>query len=646
MMEDYPDGTRWEDEIPEGNASGHTPEGTPADGATTEGNHEETADSNGRSVNAFWASVTAVLGITFLMMLTGRLDSLARDFMRMFEPPPAPTISLEASSKAPVSARSGAFTFEELDIHPDVVFRPYTAGQLVEGNVSSSTSEMIRSFRSLLDLYHERQGVDDNFTIRVVDNRSNKLLELYELESQRLAFENLESTDSWSWGRIDGFRRTATTNLVKKYVARGIPRQNVTVKWGRKNQVFEARERELEFIQYETRLARYLGLSLLATEIGTVETFNSDRMVSPVGARSRYQMMPYVLRQNNVHHYRISTAAGNAVDVYEEWHPLMTLEPAFTTLAGYKNAVGHEIPGISAYHTGPGNIFMVYRMYLTEETGLFSPTSTVMDAYMWAVTTGYDKVSRNSSFKSYSRGYVASIYGSLRATQALPIDDTHTRTAERVRIQAGKQVFLSELLRALEGSGKSLDWGVNTNDLNFYQRFQAMNEHFVLPAASGPAVDPRADVRLASEAQGVPVYFFLPIGASDALREAGLDVIDETSLFRFTKETYSRPRSAEMTVWDRQYEELVRDVANFGFTNENRRRLTALVSRFRQLAEANPSHFRHMQLEIIQTHYRIWNSGVFDKLASAVSAAQGRTRSEPLPPSVLPSSRRLSTSGQ
>jgi hypothetical protein len=261
-----------------------------------------------------------------------------------------------------------------------------------------------------------------------------------------------------------------------------------------------------------------------------------------------------------------------------------------------------------------------------------------MDAYMWAVTTGYDKVSSGSSFKTYSRGYVASIYGSLRATQALPIDSTKTLEAIRVQIRPGTQIFLSELLRVLETTGTSFDWGPDTEDLGIYDRFRKMNQHFVLPAGDGTGVDPRADVRLVAEAQGAPVHIFLPLGASEALSSAGLNVIDEGSIFRYTHDTYARPPASEMTVWDRQYEELVRDVANFGFSSENRQRLNTLVDRFRELAGARPSHYRQLQLEIIQTHQRIWQSGVFDKLASAVSAARGRTRSEPLPPSVLPRS--------
>lgn len=598
---------------------------------------EGTAPPNTPAINVFWASMASVLVIVVLMMLSGGLDSLARDFMRFIEPARG-TGAAEGTVEAPISGQSGVFTFEELDLHPDVVFRPYTAGQLIGTDISSATATMIREFRELLDLYEERQGTDDNFTIRVVDNRSDELLEIYEFEDERLAYENRENKENYNWGRIDALRRNATRSLVNKYVARGIPREAVTVKWGRRNQVLEARERELGYIEYEVRLARYLGLSLLATEIGTVETFNDDRLVSPVGARSRYQMMPYVLRQSNVHHYRIPTAAGNGIDVYEEWHPLLTMEPALTTAAGYRNAVGHEIPGISAYHTGPGNIYMVYRMFLTSAPELFNQESTVMDAYMWAVTTGYDEVSRNSSFKSYSRGYVASAYGSLRATQNLPIDSTKTIEAARVQVQSGQSIFLSELLRSLEAAEQELDWGPNTDGLSLYNKFRKLNQHFVLPDASNETrgVAPNADVKFVAESQGVPVRFFLPLGASAVLEEAGVDVLDDSETFRFTHDTYGRPEPSELTIWDRQYQQLVQDIAHFGFTDAYRDRLIFLVDRFEELAEARPSHFRRTQLEVIKTHERIWRSSVFDKLADVLRAARGSERFDPRPLSPLP----------
>jgi len=584
-----------------------------------------------------WASLVAIFALLILITISGGLESLARDLFRIFGPTERVTESDLPVLERPSSSGAGLFTFEGSDLHPDVLFLPYTAGPILSEE-SAASQNVIHQFRNLLDLYAERQGTDDNFTIRVVDNRTNELLEIYEFEDERSAYENRSEGESWDWGRIDRLRRDATRNLVQKYVARGIPRGAVTVKWGRRNQVLEAREREAEFIEYEVQLARFLGLSLLTTEIGTVETFNDDRLVSPVGARSRYQMMPYVLRQNGIHHYKLPTAAGNAIDVYEEWHPLLTMEPAFVTAAGYVNAVGHEIPGLSAYHTGPGNIYSVYRMFLTAEPNRFTPETTVMDAYMWAVTEGYDHVSRNSSFKSYSRGYVASAYGALRATESIPVDPSKSLRTVRVQLRPGERLFLSDLLRTLAASGQEFDWGPDTEGMTLYNKFRKLNKHFALPAGGSEdaSVKPNADLRLTADVKGIAVRFFLPPGAPEALKAAGMNVLDDDRSFRYDENTYGRPDPAEITLWDRQYQQLVNDIAYFGFTREYRDRLAYLVDKFEELAKTNPTLYRRMQLEVIKTHERIWKSNVFDKLADVLRAVRGSQRFEARPLSPLP----------
>lgn len=83
--------------------------------------------------------------------------------------------------------------------------------------------------------------------------------------------------------------------------------------------------------------------------------------------------MPYLLRQHDIHHYTLRTAAGNRIRVLEEWHPLLTMEPAFLVMRSYANAVGHEVPGLSAYHTGPANLFRIYRQFLTEGLAYLKP---------------------------------------------------------------------------------------------------------------------------------------------------------------------------------------------------------------------------------------------------------------------------------
>ena len=588
---------------------------------------------------AFWGALCAFAAITLLLTLTGRIDSLAQNLLARLGEPPAQNVPVvAASTEAP---GEDALALRDFDIHPDRLYRPYTAGPVLSDSPATSP-RLIDQFRDLLDLYTQRQGVDDNFTLRVVDNRTNELLELRVLEEEKARYEREGATD---WAYVDGLRREETRRLVREYVARGVPKEAITVKWGRADQIRESQRRDRPFTEYETRLARYLGLSLLATEVGTVETFNQDRLVSAVGARSRYQIMPYLLRQLGVHHYDLRTGTGARVRVFEEWHPLLVMEPAFVTMRAYTNIVGHEIPGISAYHTGPGNIFKVYQLFLTRGPELFSPSSTVMDAYMWAVTEGFDEVSSRSSFGQYSRGYVASAYGALRASADVRIDTAQTVRAERVRLEAGASIYLSELLRALgEPGAAGLRWwtpsadssGADVRIPSLYNRFRLLNPHIVLPE---PALDVEGapaggDVRLTATAQGVPVRFFLPLGALDYLAARGIDLFDEEATFAFDRTTYADVR-ARVTLWDRHYDALVDDIGRFGFTEANRRRLGKLKELFERLAKADPSHYRQTQLRIITIHERMWGSAPWQTLASATAAALGESRAPVRPPDRL-----------
>lgn len=578
-----------------------------------------------------------LIGVLFvlfsLLTLSHSIDSVARNVLAKLAARRAPEPVVETSTTVTSTAKvSTSFSFKDLDLHPDLLFQPYTAGPLLSSSTTTNVG-LIASFRNLLSLYEQRQAVDDNFTIRVVDNRTGELLELFVLEEERARY-NPDST--MNWDRIDALRRVETRRLVEKYAKQGIPKADITVKWGRKNQVLEARRNEEAFIEYEVRLARYLGLSLLATEIGTVETFNQDRLVSTVGARSRYQMMPYLLRQRGIHHYQLNTAAGKKISVFEEWHPLLTMEPAMLTLRGYANAVGHEIPGISAYHTGPGNIYAVYRQFLSKGPASVKPGSNVVDAYVWAVTEGFDTVSKGTSFKQYSRGYVATAYGSLRATHDLPIDTSLSMKAERVQVRQGAAIYLSRLLNALGKHRDRLVLPAKSGDATLYEIFREMNPHMVLPEGLGDAgVPTTGDVRLVAEVDGMPVRIFLPLGASSALEAEGLDVLDPSATFRFDHDTFRTPNRSERTFWDDEYDRLVQDIKNFGFTSENRLKLIQLKARFEELAEANPTHFRLTQRDIIRTHTDVWRTGVWEKLASATSAARGELRAPVLPPEAL-----------
>lgn len=540
-----------------------------------------------------------------------------------------------ASSPAPGEASPSATTpsapvLEDLSAHPSTKLAPYFAPSA--SLASASNASVLRQFHDLLRQYVLRQTQDDNFTIRVLDRRSNEVLELYELTELRTAYRRGKNLD---WETVDERRYEAMERLVDKYEERGVPLEDIIVRWGRANQVETAHERGRPYRAYERRLAEYLGLSLLATEIGTVETFNQDHLVSAAGARSRYQMLPWILRRSGVNEYTLPTEAGSWVRVREERHPLLVLEPAFLLLRGYVNAVGHEIPGLSAYHTGPGNIFKLYRRYY-EASGYLTPSTTVADAYAWAVTEGFDTVSKNSSFGGDSRGYVPAAYGALVAREARPLDQSPPLQAARLQLTPGATVTLRELLAPLDSVSQSFDWGPRADGGTIYERFRALNPHVDLPPSSDGTVPESGNVRFVSAVDGKAVRFFLPLRAPAVLRAAGLDAINPSATFRYEASTYAGPAPHQVTRWDRRYEALVDDIAHFGFTKQNRDRLLRLHDRFETLAEQRPTRYRRRQLRIISVHRRLWRSAPWEELAEATRRARERMRVEGQPPNVLP----------
>ncbi|MFB6098366.1 MAG: hypothetical protein ABEK84_04505, partial [Salinibacter sp.] len=391
----------------------------------------------GQLIRRLAAVMLSVVALVFVLIVGPRFHPGQSQIVPGIFPFDFASVSVRGTETG--SPANAAPLLEDLPVHPSAKLNPY----FPPASPVSSTSNpsVLRQFHDLLQQYVHQQTRDDNFTIRVIDRRSNEVLELFELTEMRRAYQRGKALD---WETVDQRRYEAMKRLVDKYEQRGVPLEDIIVRWGRANQVETAHERDRAYQFYERRLAEYLGLSLLATEIGTVETFNQDHLVSTAGALSRYQMLPWVLRRSGVTEYALPTVGGSWVRVREEWHPLLVMESAFLLVRGYANAVGHEIPGLSAYHAGPGNIFKLYRHYYT--AGPLSPSSTVADAYAWAVTKGFDTVSEESSFGGDSRGYVPALYGALVARDNQRIDRSPPLQAVRLQLKPGATLPLRDLL--------------------------------------------------------------------------------------------------------------------------------------------------------------------------------------------------------
>ena len=548
-------------------------------------------------------AAVGVLAAVVLVVIGLRGDELRAESSARAEGEP------QAEAVVPFSP-DDPYTFKGLDIHPDKLYGQYFAGAFASLG-DDDVDDHLADFRWRLDMYRKAYGVDDNFTIRVIDDRSGKTLEVHQL---RAAKDRFRSTGQASWDEVNRERRTATRELRAKWLDYGIPKKNITIRWGYADQTREARERDARYITYEVNLARRLGLSVLATEIGTVETFNQDQLVSSAGARSRFQMMPDILNMFDVETYALPVASGGTVQVREEHHPLLAMEPSLMLVRAYANSVGHELPGISAYHTGPGNIFKLYREYLRAHPGMRrSEGRHVSDAYMWGVTDGFERVDEVSSFGPQSRVYVLKAYGSLRATEDQLIDPTRTIHAERVRVRPGATARLSEILEALEPHGRRLEWGP-VEGASMYEKFRDLNPHIDLPRGSGEGVPASGDLRLAASAGGEPVRFFLPQGATAVLRAVGMDVIG--TMEPFNERTFLLDES-ERTQADRDYDQLVQDTGQFGFSRSAQRRMDRIHDQLQTLASQNPdSRYRQTQAKIARIHRSVWRTAGFRELVS------------------------------
>lgn len=574
---------------------------------------DDLSPQNARGRRAFRRALRIPLALLALLAVVavGSVVFSDGDLRAASQAEPAPPEAAR-SAVMPMSP-SDPYTFSGLDIHPDRLYGRYFAGAFDGALTSADVSEdHLADFRWRLDMYRKAYGVDDNFTVRVLDDRTGETLEVAQLRGSKDRFNGTGRQADWD--AVNRERRTLTGQLRQKWQDYGVPRENIVIRWGYANQTMEARDRDERYITYEVNLVRRLGLSVLATEIGTVETFNQDALISSAGARSRYQMMPDILGMFDVETYSLSTASGASVQVREERHPLLAMEPSLMLVRAYANAVGHELPGISAYHTGPGNIFKLYREYLRANPGIVrAERKHVSDAYMWGVTDGFERVDAVSSFGPHSRAYVLKAYGSLRATEDRLIDPSQSIHAERVRIRPGVSTSLSQILTALEPHGRRLNWGPVAGE-SLYARFRDLNPHIDLPAASGAGVPAAGDLRLTASADNEPVHFFLPEGAASVLARVGLDVIGDVETF--DEATYLLAPE-EVTPTDEAYVQLVRDVGDFGFTRSAVVRLDRIHDRLQVLARENPdSRYRQTQAKVARIHRSVWRTRAFRNLVA------------------------------
>lgn len=481
-------------------------------------------------------------------------------------------------------------------MHPDSLYPAWKE--------SAHHGERGKAFNNLLALYRWRQATDDNYTLRVVDGRTDSVLVVRRLTPTQLIQIPSDPSRRSEWEQIDRLRREETRSLVDDFEVRGIPRRDIIVKWGRASEVQQAQQRDRPFDPYELEWASHFSLSLLATEISTVETFNDDRLVSSAGARSRYQFMPDLIERFGLSSFVVPTQGGSGVRVRPYEHPLHIMEPAMITMRAYSNAVGHEIPGLSAYHSGPFNIFAIYRAYLSDPSITAQQSISPLDAYIWGITSGFETVSQQTSFKNMSRGYVPALYGSLYLK---PVPDFEHEAFRGIEIAwEGETTYLSTLLKRITDSTATSDHAA------FVRTFKRINTHIAWYDAEASSIDPREDLVVRRDER--PLTFFLPIhGNNDIpILPEGINVIR-----RIAPESV-RPTMVPLPV-DLAYMDLVQEVTRFDVSLDTRTRLIDMLDEARELYAQFPTAYRYQQLMIMSLHEQIWRSDHFERLVESLA---------------------------
>jgi hypothetical protein len=97
--------------------------------------------------------------------------------------PVADTLYVEISLEhEPAVWPEGAFALKDHDLHPMRIYPPFFLGQ---NNPGPPLSPYYQEFFNILSIYEKRQGIDDNFSLRVINNATNELLEVHVLEAER-----------------------------------------------------------------------------------------------------------------------------------------------------------------------------------------------------------------------------------------------------------------------------------------------------------------------------------------------------------------------------------------------------------------------------------------------------------------------------
>jgi len=225
---------------------------------------------------------------------------------------------------------------------------------------------------------------------------------------------------------------------------------------GSADQIPKALDRASPFIPYLEAIGLRYGLDRDTWLIAIQESLFTPNVVSSAACEG-----PFQLNRHNARNAGLILPKGrgsNKTNVNESLHPILAAEAAFGLLRSYVYHTGGFFTGMSAYHTGPGNLAQMRSQQIANadwktpshvtalddwqaeqlaaleylvmpDADENTPGTEAADAFSWIVTEGWQMPTNRTTFKKESARYVPRFMG-LR--NALVRDALYTTVREVV----------------------------------------------------------------------------------------------------------------------------------------------------------------------------------------------------------------------
>lgn len=245
----------------------------------------------------------------------------------------------------------------------------------------------------------------------------------------------------WQRARSKGLQYldTVATKAYRQFLPQAL-RSACDLSWriGSADQIPKALDRASPFIPYLESIGLRYGLDRDTWLIAIQESLFTPSVVSSAACEG-----PFQLNRDNARNAGLILPKGrgnNRTNVNESLHPILAAEAAFGLLRSYVYHTGGFFTGMSAYHTGPGNLAQMRSKQIANadwkapsrvtalddwqaqqltaleylvmpDADENTPGTEAADAFSWIVTEGWQMPTNRTTFKKESARYVPRFMG-------------------------------------------------------------------------------------------------------------------------------------------------------------------------------------------------------------------------------------------